>query len=356
MFTAVERLLPGAAPAGLCALLLAVGLGSAAAQVTTTGHIRAVVTDQDGLPIPGATVVATAEDAATTRVAVTGRQGLAELPALNPSARYTATVELQGFQTIRREGVLVRAGQTASIRLTLRVGNIVTDGVSGTFGANLNTGIPAEYVGAPGLLSSVITKSGTNRFSGSVNYFFQNDGLVAEDRNAADQSFSRFDAAVTGGGPIVANRAWFFGSYRRLERTDAVVALDGVEVIRTVENVQDQFYGRGTWTPSTADTLSFTFLNDPTDISGRRDRDVTNARDRRRVQGGNNYHLNYNRLLGRVLVEASYSKHNGEVSDFAVVPGPRNSIVYREADVRTLEDEQLGGFGLDDVDQRDTEG
>ena len=435
MFTAVERLLPGAAPAGLCALLLAVGLGSAAAQVTTTGHIRAVVTDQDGLPIPGATVVATAEDAATTRVAVTGRQGLAELPALNPSARYTVTVELQGFQTIRREGVLVRAGQTASIRLTLRVGNItetvvvtaappvvdvtsavvaeditldlteavptgrtyqsylqlvpgvlpddpeapgnpasksglnysdiggatsvsrdnfyyidginVTDGVSGTFGANLNTeiiqeqqvltgGIPAEYVGAPGLLSSVITKSGTNRFSGSVNYFFQNDGLVAEDRNAADQSFSRFDAAVTGGGPIVANRAWFFGSYRRLERTDAVVALDGVEVIRTVENVQDQFYGRGTWTPSTADTLSFTFLNDPTDISGRRDRDVTNARDRRRVQGGNNYHLNYNRLLGRVLVEASYSKHNGEVSDFAVVPGPRNSIVYREADVRTL--------------------
>lgn len=220
----------------------------------------------------------------------------------------------------------------------------------------LTGGIPAEYVGAPGLLSSVITRSGTNQFSGSVNYFFQNDGLVAEDRNAADQRFSRFDAAVTGGGPIVANRAWFFGSYRRLERADAVVALDGVEVIRTVENVQDQFYGRGTWAPGTAGTLSFTFLNDPTDISGRRDRDVTNARDRRREQGGNNYHLKYNRLLGRVLVEASYSRHNGEVSDFAVVPGPSNSIVFREADARTLADEQLGGFGLDDVDQRDTEG
>ena len=49
----------------------------------------------------------------------------------------------------------------------------VTDPVSGTFGANLNTeiiqeqkvitgGIPAEFVGAPGLISNVITKSGSN--------------------------------------------------------------------------------------------------------------------------------------------------------------------------------------------------
>ena len=129
-----------------------------------------------------------------------------------------------------------------------------------------------------------------------------------------------------------------------------------MDAIRTVENTQDQFYGRGTWLPTTTDTLSFTFLNDPTDISGSRDRDVTNARNRSRVQGGNNYHLKYNRLFRGVLVEGSYSRHNGEVSDFAVVPGPRNSIVFRDTDVRTLEDEQLGGFGLDDLDQRDTAG
>ncbi len=46
----------------------------------------------------------------------------------------------------------------------------------------------------------------------------------------------------------------------------------------------------------------------------------------------------------------------GELSDFAAVPGARNSIVFRDTDIRTLEDEQLGGFGLDDLDQRDTEG
>ena len=190
----------------------------------------------------------------------------------------------------------------------------VTDGVSGTFGANLNTeiiqeqqvltgGIPAEYVGAPGLLSSVITKSGTNRLSGSVNYFFQNDGLVAENRNASDQEFSRFDTALTGGGPIVTDEAWSFGSYRRVGRNDTVVALDGIDVIRTVEEAQDQFYARGTWAPSTNNTIGFTFLNDPTEVSGSRDRDVTNARDSSRVQGGNNYHLKYTRLFGDLLVE-----------------------------------------------------
>ena len=83
---------------------------------------------------------------------------------------------------------------------------------------------------------------------------------------------------------------------------------------------------------------------------------MTNARNRSRVQGGNNYHLKYNRLFRGVLVEGSYSRHNGEVSDFAVVPGPRNTIVFRDTDVRTLEDEQRGGFGLDDLDQRDTAG
>ena len=321
---------------------------------------------------------------ATTRVAFTDAAGLAELRALNPSARYVVTVELAGFRTSRQAGVLVRAGQTASLAMGLAVGNVnetvvvtaapavvdvtsavvaeditldlteavptgrsyqsylqlvpgvlpddpespgnpasksglnyrdiggdagvsrdnfyyidginVTDGVSGTFGANLNTeiiqeqqvltgGIPAEYVGAPGLLSSVVTKSGTNQLTGSVNYFFQNDGLVAENRNASDQEFSRFDTALTGGGPIAADEAWFFGSYRRVARNDTVVALDGVDVIRTVEQTQDQFYARGTWAPGTNDTLAFTFLNDPTDVSGSRDRDVTNARDRSRVQG-----------------------------------------------------------------------
>ena len=103
----------------LFALLAALTPGRAPAQVTTTGNIRVAVTDQDDLAVPGATVTAAAEDAATTRVAVTDTRGLAELAALHPSARYVVTVELQGFQAIRQEDFLVRAGQTASTAVSV---------------------------------------------------------------------------------------------------------------------------------------------------------------------------------------------------------------------------------------------
>ena len=112
----------------------------------------------------------------------------------------------------------------------------VTDPVTGTFGANLNTeiiqeqkvitgGIPAEYVGATGLISNVITKSGSNAFHGSANYFFQNSNLVAENKNGQAQEFATKDNGYTIGGPLFRNKAWFFGSYRYVNREDDVAAL-----------------------------------------------------------------------------------------------------------------------------------
>ena len=64
---------------------------------------------------------------------------------------------------------------------------------------------------------------------------------------------------------------------------------------------------------------SFTFLNDPTDITGRRERDITNARDRAREQGGNRYSGNYTRVWGATLLEVGANKHNGEVSDLSAI-------------------------------------
>ena len=243
----------------------------------------------------------------------------------------------------------------------------ITDPVSGTFGSNLNTeiiqeqkvltgGIPAEFIGTPGLLSSVVTKAGTNNFHGSGNYFFQNAGLVADNKNSANEEFSTFDAAFTIGGPVLRDKAWFFGSYRRLEREDDVTTLDTQQFMRTVKNEQDQGYAKGTYTPTRSDSISFTFLNDPTDISGRRDRNLTNARDRARVQGGDNYTLNYSRLQGPALIEAAYFKHNGEVTDLSAIREQSNTVVYRSTDTRVLTDEQRGGFGQDLINQRDTEG
>jgi hypothetical protein len=219
---------------------------------------------------------------------------------------------------------------------------------------NVLTAASAEYV-APGLLSNVVLKAGSNTLSGSVNYFFQNDGLQAENENLPGQGFSRYDAAFTIGGPIVKDKAWFFGSYRRVERDDDVVANDTQQFLRSVNNKQDQGYARGTFSPTSNDTFSFTFLNDPTDISGRREPDISNAQDRSREQGGNRYNIKYSRLIGmNALLDVGFNEHNGAVSDFSAVSEPENLLLFRATDDFTRADQELGGWGEEIIDERDT--
>ncbi len=430
-------------------LLLAVP--PASAQVVTTGTVVVIVEASDGSRLPGAVVTASAPDVTTKRQAVSDARGEAILVNLAPSAAYVVTTEMSGFNTVKNPKILVRSGQTTTLRVGLSLssqteeitvtaetplvdttsavtgqditlelteslptgrsyqsylqlvpgvmpsdsgnpasksglnysdiggtigssadnfyyfdGINVTDPVTGTFGANLNTeiiqeqkvltgGIPAEFVGTPGLLSNVITKTGSNTWHGSVNYFLQNDSLVGENENSANEKFNTFDSAVTLGGPVVRDRLWFFASYRRLEREDDVTSLDTNQLLRTVTNSQDQLYGKATWAPTDRDTLAVTFMSDPTDITGSSSRSITNARDRSTTQGGERYSVNYSRLLGRAVLDVGYNKHNGEVSTFSVIRESANTIIFRRTDARTLADEQKGGFGSDNIDQRDTE-
>lgn len=241
----------------------------------------------------------------------------------------------------------------------------VTDPLTGTFGANLNTeiiqeqkvitgGIPAEFVGTPGLISNVVTKSGSNTVHGSVNYFFQNSNLVAENKHAADEEFSTKDSAFTLGGPIWKDRLWFFGSYRYLNRKDDVVSLDTDQFLRSVDRTDHQTFFKGTWTPTTGDLLALTYMGDPTEISGSRARDINNERDRSTEQGGPRYQALYTKVWGPALLEVAYNKHNGEVSTFSAIREPRNTAIFRAGDPRTSFDEQLGGFGVDQINERDT--
>ena len=70
-----------------------------------------------------------------------------------------------------------------------------------------------------------------------------------------------------------------------------------------------------------------------------------------------NFRLAWSHLFGTdVLMDANWSKHNGEVTDLAADSGPANDITFRTNDVRTLEDEQLGAWGREIIDQRDGQG
>ena len=437
--------------------LLLTGASSVWAQVSTTGTIQVIVEDPQGGRLPGVTVTATAPDAVTSRQAVSDGEGVATLEALAPSARYTVKASLSGFRDLQRVDILVRSGQTTTLRAELSLSTVtetvtvqgqstplvdvtratsgtditlqlteslptgrsyqsylqlvpgvlpdsqnasgnpssrsgmnwkdvitsdnlgfstdnfyyfeginVTDPVSGTFGANLNTeiiqeqkvvtgAIPAEYVGASGLISTVITKSGTNSLSGSANYFFQNNNLVANNEHNPNNTFSNKDTAFTLGGPIMKGSLWAFGSFRYTNDTRDVNAQDTRALIRQSITKQKQGFFKTTYAPSQNDSVSFMFLNDPFDRSGVTDPTVANSRDRTRKQGGNNYQATYNRIWGGLLVDAAYNKHEAEITDIAITRTARNTVAFQRSAVRTLADEQLGGFGQDFPETRPTQ-
>lgn len=241
----------------------------------------------------------------------------------------------------------------------------VTDGSTGTFGANLNTeiiqeqsvltgGLPAEFVGAPGLVSNVLTKSGGNQFSGSLNYYFQNDSLVEDNENQPDSTFSRFDTAFTLGGPMVQDTAWFFTSFRLLNREDDVVSLEG-EPLRTVERDDEQGFGKLTWAITDSDLVSGSFLSDPTEFTGSDNPQLSTQRDRSREQGGERWTANYSRVWSNFGLELAASDHSGELNQIPVNIDTRNDIDFRPGESPGLQAEQLGGNGTIAETDRTTE-
>jgi len=230
----------------------------------------------------------------------------------------------------------------------------VTDRTAGTFGANLNTeiiqeqsvltgAIPAEYVGAPGLISNVVTKSGGNQFSGSLNYYLQNDSLVEDNKHFADESFSTFDTAFTLGGPLVTDKAWFFTSFRQTEREQDVVDPDGA-FLRTPTRTADQGFAKVTWAITGSDVLSGTFLTDPQDQNGSFDKTRPNSADLITEQGGERYTLGYNRVWGSAALELNVSEHDGDLNSFPVNRDPGNIVAFRPG---TTGANRLGGSGTD---------
>ena len=242
----------------------------------------------------------------------------------------------------------------------------VTDPRTGTFGANFNSeiiqeqqvlvgGVPAEYAGGSGLISRVITKSGSNEWHGSINYYFQNDGLVEDDKHQTSGGFDTYDTAVTLGGPIIQDTLWIFGSYQKKNRKDDVLDTTTGNILRSVENDAEYAFLKGTWQITPDDRLTATYFSDPTEISGSALATTLNNRDRARTQGGENYKIDYTRTWGDLLLNAYYFNHKGELTDSAADQSVRDNVGYRSNAGATLAQRSQGGLGANTESSRDRE-
>src|SRR5438270_1898156 len=78
----------------------------------------------------------------------------------------------------------------------------------------LTSNAPAEYGETDGAITTVITKSGTNEFHGSVYEFLRNDNLDARNFFAAStEPLHQNQFGATFGGPLRKNKDFLFGFY-----------------------------------------------------------------------------------------------------------------------------------------------
>lgn len=120
------------------------------------GRLLGTVSDAQGAVLPGVTVTASSPALIGGQTTVTEADGRFRFVAL-PGGTYDLTFELAGFQTLKREGIVLRLGQTLTVDGQLQVAtlqesvtvtgespvvDLTTTAVGATFDAAKLTGIP----------------------------------------------------------------------------------------------------------------------------------------------------------------------------------------------------------------------
>ena len=109
----------------ITALVLAVAAPAYAqgGGASSTGTIQGRVTDAQGAVLPGATITATSPAMLGSQTTIASETGNYRFPAVPPGT-YTLTYELAGFNTVRREGIIISLGFTANINVELALATL----------------------------------------------------------------------------------------------------------------------------------------------------------------------------------------------------------------------------------------
>ena len=90
---------------------------------SSTGTIQGRVTDAQGAVLPGVTVTATSPSALGAQTTISSEAGNYRFPGIPPGV-YTVTYELPGFNTVRREGIQIALGFTATLNIEMALATL----------------------------------------------------------------------------------------------------------------------------------------------------------------------------------------------------------------------------------------
>jgi hypothetical protein len=113
--------MPRALRGVLLALTLALCLGAPLAAQTNTGNVYGTVADEQGMSIPGGSATLVGPSAPyTTSVDARGLFRFLKVP----PGKYTVTVTMPGFTTVKRENVIVSVGQNTQLDIQLKLSSV----------------------------------------------------------------------------------------------------------------------------------------------------------------------------------------------------------------------------------------
>jgi Carboxypeptidase regulatory-like domain/TonB dependent receptor-like, beta-barrel len=196
----------------------------------------------------------------------------------------------------------------------------------------------AEFGRSASSVINIVTKAGTNETHGSASVFFRDrrfQGLPATfDRSGVKPPFDRQQYAFAIGGPIVKNKAWYFGSFEYRNQDGAVLVGARDAAQRTITRtfaaapLNDLLLTlRGDWQPADTDRLNFRYsLQREDDVAASTlIRSIGSASQRQ--AGRNNYHsflTNWTRVFSPTVVNSfTFNASNFLNRTEPVTPGPQ---------------------------------
>ena len=150
-----------------------------------------------------------------------------------------------------------------------------TDPTTGTFGTNFNFdaiqemnfqtgGFEAEFGQATGGIVNLVTKSGGNEFSGSLDIRYRDQNMTENgdhyDRDEQDTLYQSISGTL--GGPILRDRLWFFGS---LEKVDTSRQNQDVRFPREFDGWN--YIGKLTWQVADSHRAVLKYSGAPADVT-----------------------------------------------------------------------------------------
>lgn len=242
----------------------------------------------------------------------------------------------------------------------------------------MTSGVPAEYGGGKGVVGNIVTKSGGNKISGSVNFYIQSKdwylpyggGEYDAARTAVNRDETMLegyqdnkqDAAFTLGGPIMKDKVWFFlsGQYRNDSSTfNLSKSASSIEEEVDFVNKRGGVFGKLSFKLSPNDSITVMGYMDDQSIEGERDKNIIKSQQRKEDFNTGVYTAYYQKVFSdKLIMDLRYGHYwwgwqSGSRYTDAGVP---DTLYFMPGTYPSIEDYTFGGYtgtARDDKNVRD---